>query len=119
MLNLKSPEAGGIFFIAVTNMLEQQLINAFMKLTAKVGAGNLVRELIQAVDDNGNPKEWTPNEMEQAIAFINMQVERFGKPQAAEVVSTLIRKFELSPEDLKDISSNAEEHAEGHVRGLQ
>ena len=101
-------------------MLEQQLINAFMKLTAKVGAGNLVRELIQAVDNNGNPKEWTPSEMEQAIAFINMQVERFGKAEADEVVNTLFRKFNLSVDDLKStLIHDKEHHEESGITGLQ
>jgi hypothetical protein len=99
-------------------MLEQQLINAFMKLTAKVGAGNLVKELIQAVDHDGNPKAWSAQEMEQAIAFINMQVERFGKNEAAEVVSTLLRKFNLSIDDFKTVTPSDDE-AEAHVRGLQ
>jgi hypothetical protein len=99
-------------------MLEQQLINAFMKLTAKVGAGHLVKELIQAVDHDGNPKKWSAQEMQEAIAFINMQVERFDKDEAAEVVSTLLRKFDLPIDDFKIIHPSGD-HAESHVRGLQ
>jgi hypothetical protein len=99
-------------------MLEQQLINAFMKLTAKVGAGNLVKELVQAVDHDGNPKAWSAEEMEQAIAFINMQVERFGKNEAAAVVSTLLKKFNLSTEDFNAVTPS-DDDTESHVRGLQ
>jgi hypothetical protein len=81
-------------------MLEQQLINAFMKLSAKAGAGDIVRELIQQVDENGNPKLWSAREMEHAIHFINMTVENFGKAEAIKVVQSLMKKFDILPEDL-------------------
>jgi hypothetical protein len=82
-------------------MLEQRLINAFMKLTAKAGAGEIVRDLIHHVDENGNPKVWSATEMEHAIHFINMSVENFGKSEAITVMRTLMRKFEIGPEDLQ------------------
>jgi len=83
-------------------MIEQQLINAFMKLTAKVGAGDLIRELVQQVDENGNPKAWSPGEMERAIHFINMHVENFGKEEAVAVIRTLMKKFAVDVSDLHD-----------------
>jgi hypothetical protein len=81
-------------------MLEQQLINAFMKLTAKAGAGHIVRELIQRTDENGNPKIWSASEMEHAIHFINMTVENFGKAEALEIIQSLIKKFDIAQKDL-------------------
>jgi hypothetical protein len=84
-------------------MSEQRLINAFMKLTAKVGAGNLVRSLVQQVDENGNPKVWTAAEIEHAVQFINNEVERFGKPDALEIIHTLMKKFDISPDALTTV----------------
>jgi hypothetical protein len=83
-------------------MLEQQLINAFMKLTAKAGCGDLVRDLIQQVDENGNPKMWSASEMEKAIHFINMHVENFGKAEATHIVHTLMKKFDITSNDLQN-----------------
>jgi hypothetical protein len=98
-------------------MLEQQLINAFMKLTAKVGAGDLVREMIQQVDENGNPKAWSVLEMERAVHFINMHVENFGKAEATGIIQTLMRKFDIRPEELpKDEQLQPETTG---VQGLQ
>src|SRR5687768_12700768 len=98
-------------------MLEQQLINAFMKLTAKVGAGELVRELVQQVDENGNPKVWTSQEMESAIHFIETHVQNFGKNEATGVVLTLMKKFDISLHDLQPYN---ESHLESSgIQGLQ
>ncbi len=97
-------------------MLEQQLINAFMKLTAKVGAGAFVRDLIHQVDENGNPKVWSASEMEKAIHFINHHVENFGKGEAIEVVRTLVSKFEIGLRDLEPHESLPDTPG---VQGLQ
>jgi uncharacterized protein YktA (UPF0223 family) len=95
-----------VFYTAIVKkkMLEQQLINAFMKLTAKAGAGDLVRNLIHHVDENGNPKVWTATEMQSAIHFINAHVENFGKGEAIAVVQTLMRKFDIHTEELQSHS---------------
>jgi len=98
-------------------MLEQQLINAFMKLAAKAGAGEIIREMIQQVEQNGNPKVWTALEMERALKFINQQVENFGKAEALVVVETLIRKFEITDADLHH--HNSLSSASSGIQGLQ
>ena len=96
-------------------MSEEQLINAFMKLTAKVGAGNLIRNLVREVDENGNPKKWSPSEITHAINFINTKVETFGREDALEVIHTLMRKFDVNPADLRQ----AETVNDPGVKGLQ
>ena len=88
-------------------MAAQELINAFMKLTSKAGAGDLVRELIQAIDENGNPKDWTNEEMTQAVDFINMQVERFGKNEAIQIIHILMKKYNVSADDLPITTDDA------------
>jgi hypothetical protein len=81
-------------------MLEQQLINAFMKLTARMGGGALMRDMIHHIDENGNPKVWSAHEMETAIKFINLHIENFGKAEAIGVISALTNKYEITDEDL-------------------
>ncbi|HYG17431.1 MAG TPA: hypothetical protein VD816_00820 [Ohtaekwangia sp.] len=78
--------------------MEQQLINAFMKLVAKAGGGFLIRELIQQVDDNGNPKIWTPDEIRHAIDYVNLEIDTFGEPEAMMVIGALVKKYNLNPE---------------------
>jgi len=71
-----------------------------MKLAAKAGAGNIVREMIIQSEQNGNPKVWTALEMERALRFINDRIENFGKADALAIIQTLTRKFDLTVADL-------------------
>jgi hypothetical protein len=78
--------------------MEQQLINAFMKLMSKAGAGSLIKDLIQQVDENGNPKTWTDSEINKALDYVSWQTENFGAPEAEVIIETLIRKYNLQPD---------------------
>jgi hypothetical protein len=73
--------------------MEQQLINALMKLLAKAGGGFLVKELIQKVDTNGNPKQWTYSELTEAVTHVTKQIEHFGPDEVAKIIETLQRKY--------------------------
>ncbi|MBT1701006.1 hypothetical protein KK083_29200 [Fulvivirgaceae bacterium PWU4] len=78
--------------------MEQQLINAFMKLVAKAGGGSLIKDLIREVDENRNPKIWTPTEIEKAIAYVTEQTESFGAADAIVIIETLMQKYNLRTE---------------------
>jgi hypothetical protein len=78
--------------------MEQQLINAFMKLMSKAGGGSLIKDLIRQVDENGNPKVWTASEIEAATQYVSWQTENFGAPEAEVIIEILIRKYNLQPE---------------------
>jgi hypothetical protein len=78
--------------------MEQQLINAFMKLMSKAGGGSLIKDLIRQVDENGNPKVWTVSEIEAATQYVSQQTENFGAPEAEVIIENLIRKYNLQPE---------------------
>lgn len=80
--------------------MEQQLINALIKLFAKAGGGSLIKDLIQQVDQNGNPKVWTPAELASAVDFITWQTENFGSAEARAMIESLQKKFSLSAESL-------------------
>ena len=113
--------SGMVFmFFAINNMLEQQLINAFMKLTAKAGAGEIVRQLIVQVDENGNPKSWSPAEMQQAIDFLNSKVNSFNRNDAIQVIHSLMRKYDLTSENIGTTAVGSPETDElSGVQGLQ
>jgi hypothetical protein len=95
--------------------MEQQLINALMKLFAKAGGGSIIKDLIQQVDENANPKIWTPAETEKAIAYINWQISNFGTAEASAMVENLMQKYNLRP---ADFTIENEPESAG-VQGLQ
>jgi hypothetical protein len=97
--------------------MEQQLLNAFMKLSAKMGAGTWIKDLIKDVDLNGNPKAWTPAEIEKATRFLQELNDRFGKNEALHVIRTLMHKFQIDSAELADAN---EDYSESHgIQGLQ
>jgi hypothetical protein len=85
--------------------MEQQLVNALMKLFAKAGGGSLIRDMIRMVDENGNPKVWTRSETEAAIQYVTWQTENFGTAEAAAMVENLMKKFNLNLQDF-DLSKD-------------
>lgn len=99
-------------------MEQLQLINAFMKLISKAGGGNLIRDLIQKVDTNGNPKAWTYTETTEAVHYVNRQIENFDQEDALQVIRTLLRKYDIHPDQLSSsIGSDTEQLP--NVQGLQ
>lgn len=89
--------------------MEQQLINALMKLFSKAGGGSLIKDLIQQTDQNGNPKVWTSTEISAALDFVNWQTENFGTPEATVMIDTLRKKYNLG-------SASTESSDEGDVQ---
>jgi hypothetical protein len=75
--------------------MEQQLINALLKLFSKAGGGSVVKDLIQQVEQNRNPKVWTPAEIKSATDFISWQTENFGAADASIMIETLRKKYNI------------------------
>jgi hypothetical protein len=100
-------------------MLEQQLINSFMKFSAKAGAGDFIRELIQRIEDNGNPKSWTPAEMQRAIEYLEDQVNIFSREDALKVINTLARKYNITSIDITPEGQLHDPEDLPGVQGLQ
>jgi hypothetical protein len=97
--------------------MEQQFINALIKLFAKAGGGALIRDLVRQVDEDGNPKTWTISEIEKATEFIHWQTENFGTPEARAIIESLVKKYNLDLDDIKPEDNSLE--ASPDVRGLQ
>jgi hypothetical protein len=89
--------------------MEQQLINALMKFIAKAGGGSLIKDLVQQVDQSGNPKIWTPSEIEAAIQFMQQQTENFGIAEARTMIESLQKKYNASSGASPDRTSPARE----------
>jgi hypothetical protein len=78
--------------------MEQQLINALMKLMSKAGGGLLIKDMIQQIDEDGNPKTWTTHEIQRAIDFVTWQTDNFGTAEATSIIETLFKKYKLNPQ---------------------
>jgi EAL domain-containing protein (putative c-di-GMP-specific phosphodiesterase class I) len=85
-------------------MLEQKLINAFMKFTSRAGAGEFIKDLVQQTEQNGNPKSWTLEELNSATNFLNLRAEQFSQEDAVKVITTLMRKHNISASQLGTIT---------------
>jgi len=94
--------------------MEQELINAFMKLTAKAGAGELVKQIVWHVEQNGNPRVWSPQEVRSAVVFIHHIVKNFSKDDALVIIHKLMHQYEIKPADLEGGLMDQES-----ARGLQ
>jgi hypothetical protein len=81
--------------------MEQQLINALVKLIAKAGGASLMKDMIQQIDTNGNPKVWTAAEVEAAVRYVDIQTENFGTAEAIIMIQTLLKKYNLRMEDFQ------------------
>ena len=100
-------------------MLEQQLINSFMKFSAKAGAGDFIRELIQRIEDNGNPKSWTPEEMQRAIVYLEDKVNIFSREDALKVINALAKKYNITSIEITPEEHIIDPHDLSGVQGLQ
>ena len=76
--------------------MEQQLINALMKLFSKAGGGLLIKDLIQQIDQTSNPKVWTPAEINATVDFITSQTQNFGSAEARAMIETLQKKYNIN-----------------------
>jgi hypothetical protein len=99
--------------------MEQQLINAFMRFTAKAGAGEYMKGLVQTTDENGNPKSWTTSEMSKAIDYLHHCTEHFDRADALTIIRTIQKKFHITTDDLRE--PNQDEPAPDIIgaKGLQ
>jgi hypothetical protein len=98
--------------------MEQQLINALMKFIAKAGGGSVIKDLVQQVDQNGNPKVWTAAEITSAIEFISSQTENFGAAEARNVIESLEKKYNLSSDNTSRDRSHPSSEALPEVPGV-
>ena len=79
--------------------MEQQLINSLVRLITKAGGESLVKDLQAQVEENNNIDNWTPDELQKAISYINWQSDNFGTAEATAIVDALIHKYNLRQDD--------------------
>lgn len=80
--------------------MEQVLINELVKLLCKGGCEALVGNFQKVMTIDGRHEQWTEHEVAEAIHYVKYINEFFGKDEAVAVVTALIAKYNINPEDL-------------------
>lgn len=69
--------------------MEQLLINQLITLISKAGGSSLIKDLIYETDQDGNAKNWTEDEIENAINYLQNINRYFGEGDARVIVENL------------------------------
>jgi hypothetical protein len=84
--------------------MEQQLINELIRMIAKMGGASLVKDLIEQVDHDGDPKSWTPEEIVNAYDYVKWQNTYFGEGDVTAIIGQLSEKYNLDADTLCKIA---------------
>ncbi len=76
--------------------MEQILINQLITLICKAGGRSLIQDLIYETDRDGNEKNWTEDEIENAITYLQNINRYFGEGDAASIVENLSKEYNLN-----------------------
>ena len=80
--------------------MEQQLINQLLELICKGGGSALVKDLLRETDQDGNLKNWTVEEIENASNYLTWINKNFGAADATVIVNNLIRQYNINVSQL-------------------
>ena len=80
--------------------MEQVLINELIKLLCKGGCEALVGNFQKVMNLDGHPEQWSETEIAEAIQYVRYINEFFGKDEAVAVVTSLVAKYNINPDDL-------------------
>ena len=81
--------------------MEQTLINELIKLLCKSGGETFVGNFQRDVDSNGNFAKWSPQEIAEAVPYIQYMNEYFGKDEAVAIITALVAKYNIDVNDLE------------------
>lgn len=80
--------------------MEQQLINCLIGFIRKSGGEPFIKNLLSEVDQDGNDRVWTEDEIINAINHLNWVNDFFGKSDATVIISNLFQQYRIDVEDL-------------------
>jgi hypothetical protein len=76
--------------------MEQLLINQLITLISKAGGSSLIKDLIYETDQDGNAKNWTEDEIENAINYLQNINRYFGEGDARVIIENLSKTYNLT-----------------------
>ena len=82
------------------NDMEQALINELIKLLCKGGGETFVGNFQKDINADNVYEKWTPEELGEAVKYIQYINEYFGRDEAVAIITALIAKYNISVSDL-------------------
>lgn len=76
--------------------VEQQLINELIRMIDKMGGKLVMKDLIEQVNTDGDPKSWTPGELESALDYVRWQNSYMSRTDALAIIEILKEKYRIS-----------------------
>ena len=76
--------------------MEQLLINQLITLISKAGGSSLIKDLIYETDQDGNARNWTADEIENAINYRQNINRYFGEGDARVIIENLSKEYNLT-----------------------
>ena len=76
--------------------MEQQLINQLITLLCKSGGRPLIQDLLRETDLDGDTRNWTVEEIENAINYVTWINKNFGAADATVMINNLVKDYEIS-----------------------
>lgn len=76
--------------------MEQLLINQLFTLISKAGGSSLIKDLIYKTNQDGNVKNWTVDEIENAINYLQNINRYFDEGDARVIIENLSKTYNLT-----------------------
>jgi 23S rRNA A1618 N6-methylase RlmF len=81
--------------------MEQQLINQLIALLCKGGSSSLIKDLIRETDQDGDDRNWTVEEIENATNYLNWINKSFSISDAMVIINNLAREYSIDLSKMK------------------
>jgi hypothetical protein len=75
--------------------MEQQLINQLITLLCKGGSSSLIKDLLRETDQDGDSRNWTVEEIENANNYLTWINKNFSAADALAIVNNLRKEYNL------------------------
>ncbi len=82
-------------------LMEQQFINQLIALLCKGGSSSLIKDLLRETDQDGDSRNWTVEEIENAINYLNWINKNFGASDAMVIINNLVREYNIDLAQVK------------------
>jgi len=81
--------------------MEQQLINQLITLLCKGGSNSLIKDLLRETDQDGDPRHWTVEEIENSINYLNWINKNFGSADAVVIIRNLVKAYSINLSEIE------------------
>lgn len=82
--------------------MEQELINQLVSLLCKGGSSSLIKDLLRETDQDGDSRNWTVEEIENAVNYLTWINKNFTAADASIIVNNLVREYKLNVSEIQN-----------------